>query len=130
MLYLNVNNAGDCPENPLVEGMAYRIYLHKHGTSAAIRKCWVSHDQASSEDATELTTSVVVNEQEAYVDVLVGDELKVGTPPRLNVIHWTTDDSVHEKRAVYCAGHPPHEVLLDGYDAQDPMKPYVVHRFL
>jgi hypothetical protein len=130
IIALTVNHAGDSPENPLVTGLAFRLKIHKHGSSVTIRKCWISHGSASGEIVTELTSSVVEMDEEAYVDITVGTELRSSTPSMLNVIHWTTSDEVHEKRAVYCADRPPHEILLDGYDAQDPFKPYVIHRYL
>ncbi len=130
MKFIVVNNAGDSVENPLVEGLSFRVTLHKHSSTVTISRAWITHGSSSSEDVTDMTSVVTENDEDAFYDVTTGTEIKADKPSLLNVLHWTTSDGVHVKRGLFCADRPEHEILFNGYDAKDVTKPRIIPTLL
>jgi len=130
MNFIVVNNAGDSPDNPVVEGLKIRVTLNKHDSSVTITRAWITHGGSSSEDVTDMTTSVTESDENAFYDATTGTEIKSGTPSLLNVLHWTTSDGVHVKRGLFCAERPEHDILMNGYDGKDVLKPRIVPTLL
>lgn len=120
---ITVNNAGNARDNPIVAGLAFRLRLAKHGASDVLRRCWVSVGGVFEGDLTGLCSET---DEEVAVDVVAGVHLTPGTPPTLNVVHFTTTEGKHAKAGVWVADLPEHKIELDGYDAEDPAKPLIV----
>lgn len=117
-----LNRSGDVQDNPILAGLRFRVKLHKHGDES-LRRCWVTRDGSVFKD---LTARCVETETQVYVDVVAGTDLEADFPALLNRINFTTSDEVHHSFGVWIADVPPHVVLLDGYDGQDPDHPIVV----
>jgi hypothetical protein len=130
MKFIVVNNAGDSPENPVVKGLKFRVTFNKHDSTVTITRAWITHGSSNSTDLTDLTTSVTESDEDAFYDAITGTELKTATPSLLNVLHWTTSDGVHVKRGLFCAERPEHEILFNGYDAKDVLKPRIIPTLL
>ena len=130
MKFILVNNAGDSPENPIVKGLQFRVSLHKHDATVMISRAWITHGSSKSLDVTDVTGSVTENDADAFYDVITGTEIKSEAPALLNVLHWTTSDGVHVKRGIFCAERPEHDILLNGYDGKDVLKPRIIPTLL
>jgi len=121
---LIVNHAGDHPDNPVLEGMAIQVALHKQDASETLRKCWVSAYGPSGAIRRVLTPYIVEYDESFRINLITGQHLEAGFPAVLNVIHWTTT-SGHSKAGVYVATYPTHMIELDGYDGQDMYEPLI-----
>ena len=130
MKFIVVNNAGDSPENPVVNGLKFRVTLHKHDSTVTISRAWITHGSSSSEDVTDMTSLVTENDEDAFYDAITGTEIKSSDPSLLNVLHWTTSDGVHVKRGLFCADRPEHDILINGYDGKDVLKPRIIPTLL
>lgn len=120
---IRLNRSGDSPDNPILAGIHFRIRHHKHSSGQGLRRCWVTRD---GEVFRDLTARCVETESEIYVDVVAGTDLEADFPALLNTVNLTTSDEVQVRYGVWVAEVPPHVILLDGYDGQDPTKPIVI----
>ena len=118
-----LNHGGTTPDNPLIEGLVFRIRLAKHNAAETLRKVWVVTDKSIVSDLRHIA---VETDYEIYVDVEAGVHLRAGFPPVRNVIHFTTSDHRHARGVVWCATEPPAMIHLDGYSGHDPTKPLIV----
>jgi len=121
-----LNRGGTSEENPIISGAAIRARLYKHNSNETIRKCWVTVDGDVFFDVTSL---VVTETHQAYVDIVAGTHLSSGASPILNTIHFTTSNDQHAKINVWVVNPPAAMITLDGYNRSGWNRPLIYPRY-
>jgi len=121
-----LNHGGSDPDNPILENLSLQIILHKHNAAETLRKCWV---QVGSTIFYNLTSIAVETDTQVSVDVIAGTHLQASFPAVRNVVHFTTEDDRHTKHVLFVATRPETLIALDGYNCEDPTKPFIYHYY-
>jgi len=116
-----LNHGGNDADNPILEGMTLQVKLHKN-SAQSLRQAWV---QVGATVHYDLTSVAVETDTEVTINLTAGTELQAGAPAVRNVIHFTTTDHNHVKQVVYVATQPSALITLDGYNADDPVSPFI-----
>ena len=120
--YALLNNAGNDADNPILSGLALRITLHKQDVNETLKKAWVQVGETVFYDITSLAS---VSAESITFDLLAGVHLQASTPAVKNIVHITTSQHRHARQTLYCASRPTVMVTVDGYNAEDPTKPFI-----
>jgi len=138
--YATLNHAGNSQDNPILQGLRFRVTLEKHDSAETLKKAWVEsplgvvfYDLTSLASTTDTTISFAIES---------GVQLRHAFPAALNVIHVSTS-SGKVKRGAYVVsaygnaidvgvrlettGTPPNRIELDGYNGDDFTKPHIIH---
>ena len=127
--YLTLNNAGNHPDNPILPRLQFKMYYHRHDATEEFWKCWIQYNGEIYTELTEYVYSGEGVEFGKYVVIVDSTiDFKTGTSdaggPELNKVIWTT--SFGEKVThLYVAQEPAHDILVNGYNAGDPLQPFL-----
>jgi len=119
---VDLNLGGTDADNPILTGQALTIRLNKQDATETLRKAWVI---ANGQVFATITDLASVSDFQIDFNVVSGTHLKSGSSPVRNEIHITTSSHRHTKIVVWVSDLPAVKVLLNGYDGNDPNKPYI-----
>lgn len=138
--YATLNNAGNSADNPILEGIRFKITLEKHDAAETLKKAWIESPLGTAFlDITSLVSSTATT---FSFSVWSGTHLRHARPAALSIIHISTS-SRKVKRGLYVVTAPtidigggarlavaeslPHRIELDGYNGDNFEKPHVLH---
>lgn len=122
-----LNHGGNSTDNPVLDGMALTLKLHKQDASELLRQVWVTVGKVVH---AKLTPLAIESRFDVTINIVAGIELQAADPAVKNIIHFTTSEHRHVSVIVYCATKPPALITLDGYNADDFTKPLIFPFFL
>lgn len=138
--YATLNHAGDSVDNPIVEGLPFKITVEKHDATDTLKKAWVESPLGTV--FLDITSLAVVTDTSISFSIDSSTHLAHGTPAELNIIHISTT-SQKVKRGLYVvtaawttlgagarlsdAESLPHRIKLDGYNGDNFLKPHIIH---